>query len=59
MLVKYSLAWDECWGKGIKSSPGSNVMDGIGVANPFQMFYYVVSRKDISRPPKAWFLSAI
>ena len=31
MLVKYLS--DECWGQGIKSPSGSNVIDGIGVAN--------------------------
>ena len=36
VLVKYLSAWDECWGKGIESPSGSNVIDGIGVANPFQ-----------------------
>ena len=34
VLVKYLSAWDECWGKGIESPSGSNVIDGIGVA-PF------------------------
>ena len=37
VLVKYLSAWDECWGKGIESPSGSNVIDGIGVANPFQL----------------------
>ena len=36
VLVKYLSAWDECSGKGIESPSGSNVIDGIGVANPFQ-----------------------
>ena len=34
VLVKYLSAWDECWGQGIESPSGSNVIDGIGVA-PF------------------------
>ena len=38
VLVKYLSAWDECWGKGIESPSGSNVIDGIGVANPFHLF---------------------
>ena len=37
VLVKYLSAWDESWGKGIESPSGSNVIDGIGVANPFQI----------------------
>ena len=37
VLVKYLSAWDEFWGKGIESPSGSNVIDGIGVANPFQI----------------------
>ena len=37
MLLKYLSAWDECWGKGIDSQSDSNVIDDIGVANPFQI----------------------
>ena len=36
VLVKYLSVWDECWGQEIESPSGSNVIDGIGVANPFQ-----------------------
>ena len=36
VLAKHLSAWDECWGQGIESPLGSNVIDGIGVANPFQ-----------------------
>ena len=36
VLVKYLSAWDECWGARIESPSGSNVIDGIGVANSFQ-----------------------
>ena len=42
VLVKYLSAWDECWGKGIESPSGSNVIDGIGVANPFQKYIFVI-----------------
>ena len=38
VLVKYLSAWDECWGKGIESPSGSNVIDGIGVAKPFPKY---------------------
>ena len=37
VLLKYLSAWDECWGKGIDSQSDSNVIDDIGVANPFQI----------------------
>ena len=42
VLVKYLPVWDECWGQGIESPSGSNVIDGIGVANPFQLSHTTV-----------------
>ena len=52
VLVKYLSAWDECWGKGIESPSGSNVIDGIGVANPFQL-----SQHHSSAPDWPWCLT--
>ena len=46
VLVKYLSAWDECWGQGIKSPSGSNVIDGIGVANPFQFSGYTTENRN-------------
>ena len=42
VLVKYLTVWDECWGQGIKSPSGNNVIDGIGVANPFQILHTTI-----------------
>ncbi len=42
VLVQHLPVPDECWGQGIESPSGSNVIDGIGDANPFQILHTTV-----------------